>query len=146
MLSFVEMKKPDVNVGQNKLKIVFIGMIAADPHQGGATWAVLQYVLGLKELGHEVLLVEPISASAIRPKHASFEQSENARYFHNVLREFSLEESAALLQSDTSETVGLPYDALEAFAGGADVLINISGMLTDTALISRIPVRIYLDL
>jgi hypothetical protein len=133
-------------MGQNKLKIVFSGMIAADPHQGGATWAVLQYVLGLKELGHEVLLVEPISASAIRPKDASFAGSENARYFQNVLSEFSLEQSAALLHSETRETIGLPFDALEAFAGGADVLINISGMLTDKALISRIPVRIYLDL
>src|SRR4051812_28310618 len=133
-------------MGQNKLKIVFSGMIAADPHQGGATWAVLQYVLGLKELGHEILLVEPISASSVRPNNVSFAESENARYFQNVLSEFSLEESAALLHSETRETIGLPYDALEAFSQGADVLINISGMLTDKALISRIPVRVYLDL
>src|SRR3954454_11406500 len=133
-------------MGQTKLKIVFSGMIAADPHQGGATWAVLQYVLGLKELGHEVLLVEPISTSAIRPQGASFAGSENARYFQNVLTEFSLQDSAALLHSETGETIGLPYDVLEAFANGADALINISGMLTDTALIDRIPVRIYLDL
>src|SRR3954465_16085957 len=100
MHSVVEMKKPANHVGQTKLKIVFSGMIAADPHQGGATWAVLQYVLGLKELGHEVLLVEPISTSAIRPQGASFAGSENARYFQNVLTEFSLQDSAALLHSE----------------------------------------------
>jgi hypothetical protein len=132
-------------MGQNKLKIVFSGMIAADPYQGGATWAVLQYVLGLKELGHEVILIEPISTSAIR-KGASLAGSENARYFQNVVSEFSLQDCAALLQSETRETIGLPFDALEAFAGDADVLINISGMLSEKALISRIPVRIYLDL
>src|SRR5438034_598366 len=27
-------------------------MIAAVPHQGGATWAVLQYLLGFRRLGH----------------------------------------------------------------------------------------------
>src|SRR4051794_10241049 len=130
----------------NKLKILFSGMIAADPHQGGATWAVLQYVLGLKELGHEVLLVEPMSASSIRSKNASFADSENARYFQNVLSEFSLQDSAALLHVETRETIGLPYNTLEAFTGGADVLFNVSGMLTDKALIGRIPVRVYLDL
>src|SRR3954452_24973439 len=118
-------------MAQNKLKIMFSGMITADPHQGGATWAVLQYVLGLKELGHEVLLVEPISASSVRPKNVSFAESENARYFQNVLSEFSLEESVALLHTETRETIGQPYEALEAFARSADVLINISGMLTD---------------
>jgi hypothetical protein len=34
-------------------------MVATDPGQGGATWAVLQYVLGLDRLGHEVWLVDP---------------------------------------------------------------------------------------
>src|SRR4051794_29701598 len=122
-----------------KLKIVFSGMIAADPHQGGATWAVLQYVLGLKELGHEVVLIEPIAASSIRSKNGSFPDSENARYFQAVMSEFSLQDSAALLQVETQETIGLPYDALEAFARQADVLINISGMLRDQALIGRVP-------
>ena len=33
-------------------------MVAAAPHQGGATWAVLQYLLGFKRLGHDVYFVE----------------------------------------------------------------------------------------
>src|SRR5258705_359480 len=40
------------------LKILLAGMVAGDPRQGGATWAVLQYVAGLTGLGHEVVLVE----------------------------------------------------------------------------------------
>ena len=43
------------------MRIFVSGMIAADPGQGGAAWAVLQYVLGFRELGHEVFLVEPIA-------------------------------------------------------------------------------------
>jgi hypothetical protein len=39
-------------------------MLAADPHQGGATWAVLQYVLGFEQLGHEVWLVDPAQPRA----------------------------------------------------------------------------------
>jgi hypothetical protein len=146
MLSSVEMKKPANKVGQNKLKILFSGMIAADPHQGGATWAVLQYVLGLKELGHEVVLVEPISAASIRPKNSNLQESDNAAYFRRVMDDFALSEHAPLIDVSTKESVGLAYDEIEAFARTADVLINISGMLTDKALIGRIPTRIYLDL
>ena len=36
--------------------VIVSGMIAATPRQGGATWAVLQYLLGLRRLGCEVLL------------------------------------------------------------------------------------------
>ena len=43
--------------------ILVAGMVAADPHQGGATWAVLQYVRGLEQLGHEVWLVDPAEAA-----------------------------------------------------------------------------------
>jgi len=44
----------------SKPTILVSGMIAAHPWQGGATWAVLQYVLGFRRLGYEVYLVEPI--------------------------------------------------------------------------------------
>src|SRR5436305_1642972 len=50
-----------------RLNILFSGMIAADPHQGGATWAVLQYLLGFRRLGHRALLVEPVKPSSLRP-------------------------------------------------------------------------------
>ena len=47
-----------------RLRILFAGMVAGDPRQGGASWAVLQYLAGLEELGHEVMLVEPVASEA----------------------------------------------------------------------------------
>jgi hypothetical protein len=129
-----------------KLRILFSGMIAADPHQGGAAWAVLQYVLGLRELGHEVAFVEPIPETAIRPANASLPQSENAAYFRQVVADFGLAERAALLLAGTRDTVGVSYEELHAIARQADVMINVSGMLTDRDLFRSIPIRLYLDL
>ena len=65
----------------SSLTILLSGMIAGDPHQGGATWAVLQYLLGLRRLGHEVLFVEPIKAASLLPGGARLSESVNARYF-----------------------------------------------------------------
>jgi hypothetical protein len=130
-----------------RLRIVVAGMIAADPGQGGAAWAVLQYVLGLRALGHDVYLVEPIPAGSIAPYGAPLADSANARYFHDVAARFDLNGRAALLREDTRETSGgVTYAELKRAVRGCDLLINISGMLTDPALFESIPRRVYLDL
>jgi hypothetical protein len=130
---------------QRRLTILFSGMIAGVPYQGGATWAVLQYLLGLRDLGHDVLFVEPVSALALRPADVPLSATENAIYFGEVCSIFDLRD-AALILNETRETVGLSYDQVVAVARRADLLINIAGMLTDEELTGRIPVRLYLDL
>src|SRR5580704_14351847 len=129
-----------------RLTIFLSGMIAADPHQGGASWAVLQYVLGLRRLGHLVYFVEPIKETALHLPDTLLPRSANAVYFQQVMEEFGLQETSALLLTDTQQTVGLSYEDLRQVARRADLLINISGLLTDEELIGRIPLRVYLDL
>lgn len=126
--------------------ILFSGMVAGDPRQGGAAWAVLQYLLGFRRLGHDVLFVEPVKASSLRPAGAPPIDTVNAAYFRDVVGRFGLADSAALLVEGTCETVGLPYDAIRERAARADVLVNVSGMLADPDLTARVPVRVYLDL
>src|ERR671917_1397143 len=129
-----------------KLTILLSGMIAAVPHQGGATWAVLQYLLGLKRLGHDVYFVEPVQEAALRPAGAPLARTVNAAYFRRVVAGFGLERSSALMVGGTRQTVGLPYERLREVARRADLLLNVAGMLTDEALIENIPLRVYLDL
>lgn len=155
---------------KGKLTILLSGMIAGDPWQGGATWAVLQYWLGLRRLGHEVYFVEPIAESSLRPVESSvgnalcgvsewredfhppsaerhehsLQNSANATYFKQVTARFGLADCGALLSE--RQTIGIAYDYLLAIARRADLLINISGMLTDAALVDHIPRRVYLDL
>jgi hypothetical protein len=129
-----------------KLTILLSGMVAGVPHQGGATWAVLQYLLGLKRLGHDVFLVEQCEKASIRPKDAPLARSENASYFEETMRAFGLEQDSALLLAATRETCGAPYSRLAQLARDADLLLNISGTLTDEDLIGDIPVRAYVDL
>jgi hypothetical protein len=125
----------------DRLKILLSGMVAGNPNQGGATWAVLQYVAGLARLGHEVVLVEPIRSGAGADLRA--EDSEVRAYFHSLAM---LEGRSALLVSGTELTAGLRYPELVRFASEADLLINISGMLRDERLLEPIPVRAFLDL
>jgi hypothetical protein len=91
-------------------------MVAADPHHGGATWAVLQYVLGLEELGHDVWLIDPAQATG-----------EADRYF-------------AGLGLGSQAFFGRYKGPVP------DVLLNISGMLRDERIIDNAPIRVYVDL
>src|ERR671916_3268494 len=95
-----------------KPRILLSGMVAGVPYQGGATWAVLQYLLGFRRLGHDVRFVEPVEEAALRPAGAPLARSDNAAYFRRVMADFGMGRSSALLLAGTRQTVGLPYDRL----------------------------------
>jgi hypothetical protein len=120
-----------------RLRIVLSGMIAGDPRQGGATWAVLQYLAGLRALGHDVLVIEPVAAGALERGGAVSE------YFRSLALP---QDRAALLCRGGDETIGVPYPQLAAFAKAADLLLNVSGMLRDERLLESIPIRAFVDL
>jgi hypothetical protein len=116
--------------------LIVSGMIAATPWQGGATWAVLQYLLGFRRLGCDVYFVEPIDEPC----------ADSARYIERVMREFGLDGRWALVPRDGGDPLGMSREGLRAAAGEADVLLNVSGMLADPDVLERVPVRAYLDL
>ena len=126
--------------------VIVSGMVAAVPGRGGASWAVLQYVLGLRRLGRDVHLIEQIAESALRSEGVPFERSDNARYFEYVTRAFGLDGHATLLLAGTERTVGRPYRELVDVCGRAGALLNLSGILTDAQLKDPAPVRVYLDI
>lgn len=118
------------------MRIVLSGMIAGVPGHGGATWAVLQYLLGLRRLGHDVLFVEPVD---------EFDPT-TVSYFGAVVEEYGLASSAALLLAGSQNASGMEYARLVERTRGADVLVNVSGMLADEDLTAHIATRVYLDL
>ena len=118
------------------LSIVLAGMVAGQPGQGGAVWAVLQYALGLRALGHEVTLVEPVRTLALGAE----------RFFADIVRDFNLAGAAALVVEEEGRVIGLSRESLAARCRRADLLLNISGMLRDPGLVEPIPRRVFLDL
>jgi hypothetical protein len=118
--------------------VIVSGTIAGTPWQGGATWAVLQYLLGLRRLGCGVYFVEPVDDPG--------PGADAARYCEQVMERFGLEESWALVPASGGEPAGMSRRQLRNAAREADVLLNISGMLTDADVLDHVPVRAYLDL
>jgi hypothetical protein len=105
---------------------------------------VLQYVLGFRRLGHEVLLLEKIGRGDLTPAGASLAESDNARFFEDVNGEFAVA-PAALVLAENGETAGLSRDAIRDWARDADLLIDIAGGLSGLTELDAIAKRIYLD-
>jgi hypothetical protein len=117
------------------VRIVVAGRLAGIPRQGGATWAVLQYLLGLRSLGHDVWFVEPVQQLT----------ASCATYFVSVADEFGLADRAALLLG-RRRAVGVSYRRIRDATASADLLLNISGVLRDPELVQAVRWRTYLDL
>ena len=112
-------------------------MVAGDPFQGGATWAVLQYVLGLRQLDHDVVVVDPLPCGPV--------PMEVRTYFDAVCARFGLTGRAALLPAE-GPPYGMSAAELVGFLRRAAVLVNLSGRWRQHDVLERIPVRAYVDL
>jgi hypothetical protein len=112
-------------------------MVAGSPHQGGASWAALQYLAGLTALGHDVVLVEPVPPSALR------RGSDTRAYFDSLAPRGG---RLALIAAGEQATFSIPYDELATFAASADLLLNLSGTLREQWLLESIDVRVFVDL
>jgi hypothetical protein len=117
-------------------RIVVAGRAFDVAGQAGASWAVLQYVLGLRELGYDVWLLEPVARA--RPA--------TVRAFEALCGEFELTRRAALLVGGGEETIGASFTSVRAACASADALLNLSGILERHDLLDRFDVRAYIDL
>jgi hypothetical protein len=129
--------------------VVVSSVIANKPLNGGNAWAVLSWVLGLRELGFRVYFVEQIDReSCVDAAGAvtAFENCINLTYFKQATEQFGLAGSAALIYEGGEQVHRLTYAELLDIAEAADLLVNITGHLTLEPLMSRLRRKAYLDL
>ncbi|HEV8296494.1 MAG TPA: hypothetical protein VGQ20_04330 [Acidimicrobiales bacterium] len=118
------------------LRILVAGMLADDAGQGGASWALLHWVLGLAQLGHDVVVVDPLSSGDA--------DATTSRYFAALCAEHDLCGRAALLRRQ-GPPIGMATDDLRMFIHRADLVCNVSGRLRDPELFAHVPLRLYVD-
>jgi hypothetical protein len=123
--------------------------LARRPLNGGAPWARLQWVLGLRRLGFNVYLVDQLDPGNFvdgTGATTSFEASLNLAYFRQLVELFDLQGSAALVYGDGEEVEGATTTELLEVCGAADLLINIGGKLGWEPLLRRFRRKAYVDI
>lgn len=130
------------------MKIILGAVISLPPVSAGCAWNRLQYVLGLRRLGHEVLFLEEVLPrwsvdAAGQP--CPYADSQNRRGFLDIMRRFDLLECSCQLYDHGAQTAGLSLAALRQFAHEADLLVDISGHVTTDCVLDAVHRRAYLD-
>lgn len=129
----------------SRLNIVVAGMIGSVPGHGGATWAVLQYLLGFRRLGHRVHFVESILHPQLPALNAPFQRSLNSSYCTSVFEQFGLTARWTLV-GPGGAVAGTSMAEFEAAAATADLLVDLSGCATGIEAAMNVPRRLYVDM
>ncbi len=109
------------------MKVVLAGIIARHPF-GGVTWCSLMYLLGLRELGHEVLYVEDTGECVYDPirNARSLDPSYGTSLIQRTLERFDLGERWAYVNYDGTYH-GRSAEEVRRYCADADLFLNLSG-------------------
>jgi len=135
---------------KSKGRILVAGAIGQHPIGGaGNAWAFVQYLLGLRRLGFDVVYVEHIAADkcvgeAWEP--SPFAASANRRFFRSVMDQIGFAGRCSLLLQDSNESEGLGLAKVEELARDADLLLNMSGRFHLASVLDAVRRRAYLDM
>ena len=129
--------------------VVIAGSLAQKPQQGGHTWVFLQYLLGFKRLGWDVLFLDRLEPEMCVDEHgrpAALEDSVNLAYFLAVMERFGLGDSFALFYNRGERVIGRSRQEVLARARGAAFLLNVMGYFDDDEVLGVVPRRVFLDI
>ncbi len=129
--------------------ILIAGSLAQRPGHGGHAWVFLQYLLGFKRLGWDVLFLDEIGpemCSDEQGQPCGFAQSWNVRYFLEVVRRFGLGDSFSLSYHRGEQVLGLPREEVLRRTKHAAFLFNVMGYLSDEDILAAVPRRVFLDI
>jgi hypothetical protein len=113
-------------------RIVVCGAVAQKPGQPGHTWQFLQYLLGFRRLGYEVLLLDRLATGV--PKLVA--------QLRSTLGAFGLPWT---ISHDDGRHSGLSRREALTWIRSADLLLNVMGFCTDDEILAAAQRRVFLD-
>jgi hypothetical protein len=122
--------------------------VAQRPAIGGHTWFALQYLLGFRALGWDVVLVDRLDEATCvdeRGRPCALERSAGAAYLAGVMSEAGLGDGWALL-GPGDQQLGIDRAELDARLDRSALLLNVMGYLDDPELRDRAELRVFLDI
>src|SRR5947208_12253842 len=106
--------------------IVIAGSVAQKPRHGGHAWVFLQYLLGFRRLGWDVLFLDRLAPG----------ESANLSYLADLMDRFGLGGCYAA-DCGGGRYAGLSRAEVLERTGAAAFLLNVMGFLTDAEVLAR---------
>ena len=132
----------------SRLRIIVLGYIVRGP-MGGMAWHHLQYVLGLKALGHDVFFIEDSDdyPSCYDPTRGvvDTDPTYGLKFAAQAFDRVGLGERWAYYDAHTDRWFGPRADDIVERCSNADLLLNVSGVNPLRPWLMQIPARAFLD-
>lgn len=119
-------------------RIAIAGAIAQKPGSAGHAWQFLQYLLGFRRLGYEVLFLDRLDGADPAREAAG------VAWLSGVLGDVGLGDAWSL-DLGGGRCAGVDRRAAVEFVADADLLLNVMGYLTDEGLLAAARRRVFLD-
>jgi len=119
-------------------RIAIGGAIAQKPGAAGHAWQFLQYLLGFRRLGYEVLFLDSLAGAD------ELAQRRGMRWLSDVMAAAGLSESWSVDLGD-GKTAGVDRESAVEFVADADLLLNVMGFIADPELLGAARMRVFLD-
>jgi hypothetical protein len=127
--------------------IAVSGSLAQRPGRAGHAWVFLNYLLGFRDLGHEVLFLDRLEAAMLGPGEAGVEPRDSgaARWLVETMASVGLEDCYCLLL-DGGETIGISRAGALERLRRAILLLDFNGFLADEELLGAASRRVFFDI
>lgn len=129
--------------------ILYSGAVAQTIRQGGLSWFHLQFLLGFRRLGYDVILLDRLDSGMCTDTSgapAAFSDSVQRHGFLALMDRFGLAGSFSLDIDRGATVLGIPRaDVLER-AQSAACLVNVMGYCDDPAILDAVSRRVFLDI
>ena len=112
-------------------------LVAAKPRNAGHAWQFLQYLLGFRRLGWDVLLLDSLAGLAPECRRVG------VRWVADVMRMHGLGDAWTVALGDGAHAGRAARP--RALPSARDLLLNVMGFLTDEELLAAAQRRVFLD-
>ena len=116
-------------------RLTVAGSIAQKPHQAGHSWQFLQYLLGFRRLGWDVLFVDRLEGDP---------DSVGLRYLEGLMKDFGMADAWSVVLDDGTQA-GVSRGRVLEHVRESDLLLNVMGFLTDEEILGAAQRRVFLD-
>ena len=135
-------------MARSKGRIIVAGGVAQRYRRAGHTWVFLQYLLGLRRLGWEVLLLDRLESEMCTDaagQPCAPEDSVELSYFARCMDRFGLTDAWAVL-CDGGGCLGRSRGSVIDHARSSAFLLNFMGYCADEEILSGPERRVFVDL
>jgi hypothetical protein len=129
--------------------VVVAGALAQRPSRGGHAWVFLQYLLGFRRLGFDVLFLdrlEPDTCVDAEGRPVGVDASAGLAYLRSVMAGAGLDDAWSLLFDGGRQTRGRSRDDVLAHVRRSTLLLDVMGYLGDPELLDAAPRTAFLDI